>query len=51
MQISITKKDIQALRRVLRHVATSNVDIQHEVLRLDALLERISNTPKEKHHA
>lgn len=33
------KKDIAALRYVLRFVSTSNSEVRAEVLRLDALLE------------
>jgi hypothetical protein len=33
------KKDIAALRYVLRFVSTSNADVRTEVLRLDAMLE------------
>lgn len=35
----MNKKDIQALRKVLRHVATADPALQKEILRLDALLE------------
>lgn len=35
----MNKKDIQALRKVLRHIATSDPALQKEILRLDALLE------------
>jgi hypothetical protein len=41
------KADIQALRDVLRHVATSRQDIQTEVLRLDEMLRQLLN-PKPK---
>jgi hypothetical protein len=41
------KSDIQSLRDVLRHVATSRQDIQNEVLRLDDMLRRLLN-PKIK---
>jgi len=41
------KADIQALREVLRHIATSRQDIQQEVLRLDDMLGRMLN-PKNK---
>jgi hypothetical protein len=37
------KADIQALRDVLRHVATSRQDIQTEVLRLDEMLRQLLN--------
>lgn len=45
----LSKKDIQALRRVIRYIATSDPDIQHEVLRLDAVLERALNDPPKEH--
>jgi hypothetical protein len=35
----MTKKDIQAIRRVLRHIATSDPALQQEILRIDAILE------------
>jgi hypothetical protein len=44
---TMKKADIQALRDVLRHVATSRQDIQQEVLRLDDMLGRMLN-PKNK---
>jgi hypothetical protein len=44
---TMKKADIQALRDVLRHVATSRQDIQSEVLRLDDMLGRMLN-PKNK---
>ncbi len=37
---TMKKKDIAALRYVLRFVSTSNSEVRAEVLRLDALLER-----------
>ena len=44
---TMKKSDMQALRDVLRHVATSRQDIQSEVLRLDDMLRRLLN-PKIK---
>jgi hypothetical protein len=44
---TMKKADIQALREVLRHIATSRQDIQSEVLRLDDMLGRMLN-PKNK---
>jgi hypothetical protein len=44
------KADIQALRDVLRHVATSRQDIQTEVLRLDEMLRQLLN-PNTNHEA
>jgi hypothetical protein len=42
------QKDIAALRNVLRFIATSDRDIREEVLRLDAMLEKLQQTkPKE----
>ncbi len=35
----MTKKDIQAIRKVLRHIATSDPALQQEILRIDAILE------------
>jgi len=35
----MTKKDIQAIRKVLRHIATSDPALQREILRIDAILE------------
>jgi hypothetical protein len=35
----MNKKDIQAIRKALRHVATSDPQLQKEILRIDALLE------------
>lgn len=44
----MNKKDIEALRNVLRHIATSDRALQHEVLRLDALLADMQKLkPKE----
>jgi hypothetical protein len=45
------KKDLAALRYVLRFVSTSNADVRAEVLRLDAMLEheqQRTNKPKEQ---
>lgn len=44
----LTVRDLRTLRAVLRHVSTSNVDIQSEVLRLDTLLADIINTNTER---
>jgi len=41
------KADLNALRNVLRYIATSDPEIQNEVLRLDALLAA-QLQPKEK---
>lgn len=41
MNIPITKKDVQAIRRIIRHIHTSDPTIQKEVLRVDALLEQL----------
>jgi hypothetical protein len=35
----MTKKDIQAIRKVLRHIATSDPALQQEILRIDSILE------------
>lgn len=35
----MTKKDIQMIRKVLRHVTTSDPALQQEILRIDAILE------------
>jgi hypothetical protein len=44
----MNKKDIASMRNVLRYIATSDRDIREEVLRLDALLEKLQQTkPKE----
>ena len=40
---TMKKADIQAMRNVLRHVATSRQDIQTEVLRLDEMLRQLLN--------
>ena len=48
MNITINKKDLAALRRVLRHVSTSDTHVQNEAIRLDALLERILAEPKKE---
>lgn len=45
MNKSLSKKDLQALRRVIRYVSTSDPAIQQEVLRLDAVLEKILTEP------
>lgn len=45
---TLSRRDVQALRRVIRYVSTSNPDIQHEALRLDAVLEKaLTDPPKE----
>lgn len=48
----MNKRDLQALRRVIRHVSTSDTTIQAEVLRLDAVLDKAikETTTKEKKH-
>lgn len=48
---TMKKKDLAALRYVLRFVSTSNADVRAEVLRLDAMLEheqQRTNKPKEQ---
>ena len=35
----MNKKDIQLIRKVLRHVTTSDPALQQEILRIDAILE------------
>lgn len=46
----MTRQDLQALRRVLRYVSTSDTTIQDEVLRLDTVLERaLEHTPRPNH--
>lgn len=47
MNLNITKKEVQAIRKIIRYVHTSDQAIQKEVLRLDALLESMLNTKKE----
>jgi hypothetical protein len=47
MNLNITKKEVQAIRRIIRHIHTSDQTIQKEVLRIDALLETLLNTKKE----
>lgn len=42
------KTDLQALRNVLRYIATADPTIQNEVLRLDALLAAQLQPKKEK---
>ena len=46
MNLNITKKDVQSIRRIIRHIHTSDPTIQKEVLRVDALLEQLLK-PKE----
>lgn len=48
--MNITKRDLQALRRVIRHVATSDPEIQAEVLRLDAVLDKALQPAKDRPH-
>lgn len=47
----MTKQDLINLRQVLRYISTSDITIQNEVLRLDAVLEKALHTinAKEKH--
>lgn len=47
MNLNITKKDVQSIRRIIRHIHTSDPTIQKEVLRIDALLEQLLK-PKEQ---
>jgi hypothetical protein len=47
MNLNITKKEVQAIRKIIRHIHTSDQTIQKEVLRIDALLETLLNTKKE----
>lgn len=41
------QKDIASIRNVLRYIATSDRNVRDEVLRLDALLEKLQQ-PKPK---
>ncbi len=43
----MNKKDIQSLRRILRHIPTADPALQKEILRLDAILETMLK-PKTK---
>jgi hypothetical protein len=47
MNLNITKKEVQAIRRIIRHIHTSDPTIQKEVLRIDALLENLLNTRRD----
>lgn len=46
--MNITKKDLTAIRRIIRHIHTSDPAIQKEVLRIDALLENLITRKEEK---
>lgn len=46
--MNITKKDVSAIRKIIRHIHTSDPTIQKEVLRIDALLENLLNRKEEK---
>ena len=48
MNLTISKRDVQAIRRIIRHIHTSDPAIQKEVLRVDALLEQLLATRKEQ---
>lgn len=46
--MNITKKDVSAIRKIIRHIHTSDPTIQKEVLRLDALLETMLTRKEDK---
>lgn len=46
--MNITKKDATAIRRIIRHITTSDPAIQKEVLRIDALLETLLTRKEDK---
>lgn len=46
--MNITKKDMTAIRKIIRHIHSSDPAIQKEVLRIDALLENLLTKKEEK---